>query len=923
MPVTRGRGFLGRTRERELLDEMLAQARGGDSAVLVIHGEPGIGKTALLRYAARQASGLRIAEIEGVQAEMELPFAGIHRLCAPMLDRLDSLAEPQRNALSVALGLSPGDPPDRFLVALAVLSLLCATAEERPLLCLVDDAQWLDAASRQVLGFVARRVLAEAVALVFALREPIDGQAFDGLAQLSLEGLDEPDARALLSRAVPGRLDDRVRDRIIAETRGNPLALVELSGRLSAAERAGGYVQPATRDLPDQVEAEFLGRTGALPDATRRLILLAAADPLGDATLVWRAAEPLGIAAGALAPAGAADLLEIDDRVRFRHPLVRSAVYQAASLDDRQRAHEALAEATDPVLDADRRAWHRALATAGPDETVAAELERSAERAQTRGGLAAAAAFLERSAALTADPTLCSRRALAAADASFQAGAFDTVLRLLARAESYALDGFQSALADLLRARVVYRASYDSEAPQLLLQAARRLEPFDLALARKAYLTAWSAAVAAGPGGRGTGVMLAICDAIRALPPPAEPPQPLDLLLDGLALLTTDGRAAATPVLQRAATAIADMPARDVLRWGAQGGAASSAVWDADGAGAIMERQAQIVRDAGALAELPIHLSALATEKAWNGDLASAGLLIAESDSVANATGSQIQTFAALRLLALQGRESEASALIETTIRHAEATGQRDGEAARMAHWSAAVLYNGLARYEEALAAARRVIANAIGPWTSVWVLPELVESATRLGDTELAHDALERLAESTQPAGNDFALGIEARSRALASDGAAAEDLYCEAIDRLSRTRRRPELARAYLLFGEWLRQAGRGAEAREHLRTADEMLSATGMEAFAERARRELVAAGAKAPSRTVETRDELTPQEEQIARLARDGLSNADIGAQLFLSPRTVEWHLHKVFAKLGITSRNGLYAALAPERDAARV
>src|SRR6188472_2796285 len=413
MPMTRGRGFLGRTRERELLDRMLAQVRDGQSAVLVIRGEPGVGKTALLRYAARQASGLRIAQVDGVQAEMELPFAGIHRLCGPMLEQLDVLAEPQRNALSVALGVEPGDPPDRFLVALAVLSLLCVTAEERPLLCLVDDAQWLDAASRQVLGFVARRLLAEAVALVLSLREPIDGQAFDGLSQLSLAGLDEPDARALLSSAVPGRLDDRVRDRIIAETQGNPLALVELSRRLSAAERAGGYVQPSPSDLPDRMEAEFLGRVGALPKATRRLILLAAADPVGDATLVWRAARTLKIGSEALAPAKVAELLEIGANVRFRHPLVRSAVYQSASLPERQRAHEALASVSDPELDADRRAWHRALAAAGPDEEVAEALEHSAGRAQTRGGFPSAAAFLERSAALTADPAEQARRSLA------------------------------------------------------------------------------------------------------------------------------------------------------------------------------------------------------------------------------------------------------------------------------------------------------------------------------------------------------------------------------------------------------------------------------------------------------------------------------------------------------------------------------
>jgi DNA-binding CsgD family transcriptional regulator len=552
---------------------------------------------------------------------------------------------------------------------------------------------------------------------------------------------------------------------------------------------------------------------------------------------------------------------------------------------------------------------------------VAAELERSAGRAQARGGFVAAAALLDRATALTPDPELQARRALAAAEVSFQAGDFDATQRLLATAESGPLGGFRSGCAELLHARFAYVSSHGKDAAPLLLKAAKRLEPFDLKLARRAYLTAWGAAVAAGPGDGGAAVMVEICHAIRALPPPVKPPHPLDLLLDGLALLTTDGRTAATPVLQCAAKAVAGMPAKDLVRLGPRGAAASSAVWDAVGSSAILERQAKIVRDAGALAELPIHLSALATEKAWDGDLASAKLLIAESDRVAAATASRIQTFAVLRLLALQGQEAEASASIETAIRDAEATGQGDGEGAKMAWWAAAVLYNGLGRYPEAMSAAQRVIANALGPWTSVWALPELVEAAARCSNLELARNALERVAESTQPVGNDFALGIEARSRALVSDGPTAEILYREAIDRLSRTPRRPELARACLLYGEWLRRADRLPEARERLRTAEHMFAEIGMEAFADRAHGELAAAGAKVRTRHPEVLQALTAQEEQIGRLAREGLTNAQIGTQLFLSPRTVEYHLHKVFGKLGIDSRSGLQAALPGQKPQA--
>jgi DNA-binding CsgD family transcriptional regulator len=911
MPTLPGLGFLGRAREREHLDAMLAQACDGQSALLVVRGEAGIGKTALLRYAARQASGLRVAEIEGIQAEMELPFAGIDRLCAPMLERLEVLAEPQQTALRVALGLATGDAPDRFLVALAVLNLLSATAEQRPLLCLVDDAQWLDAVSLQALGFVARRLVAEPVAMIFALREPATTRALDGLPQLSVEGLEESDARALLSRSVPGRLDDRVRDRIVVETRGNPLALVDLSRRMSPSERAGGFAPPAAGDLPSRLEERYLRRVAGLPEATQRLMLLAAAEPLGDAALLWRAAERLFTDPSALGPAREAGLLEIDDRVRFHHPLVRSAVYRAASPDERRRVHDTLAEVSDDELAADRCAWHRALAAAEPDEAVAANLERSAGRAQGRGGLAAAAAFLERATALTPDPAIQTGRGLAAAEVSFEAGDFESTLRLLATAESGPIDGFQRARATLLRGHAALVSAYGNEASSLLFQAARELEAFDVTLARRAYLTAWGAAVSANHLG-GADVLAEICGAVLALPPLPPNPHPLDLLIEGFALLTTDGRAAATPILQRAARSVMDLSVDDMLRWGWLAPGASSATWDPEGSLAGNELKAQLVRQAGALGELPIHLQSLALDRAWRGDLAGAAVLVAESETVAAATGTDPPPIALLRLRALQGRENDAGPLIRSLVQHATEAGQ--GMAVMVAHWAGSLLNNGLGRYEAAASAAREVIENAIDPWTPLGALPELVEAAVHLGETELARDALDRLAAATQPAGTDFALGLEARSRALVSGGEAAEPLFHESIDRLGRTPLRPELARARLVYGEWLRCEGRRGESREQLGVAEEMFSEMGMEAFADRSGAELVAAGAKPRMRRLEVREELTPREDQIARLARDGLTNADIGGQLFLSPRTVEYHLHKVFGKLGIDARSGLDAAL---------
>jgi DNA-binding CsgD family transcriptional regulator len=921
MPTTRGVGFLGRTRERDRLEAMLSQARVGQSAVLVVRGEAGIGKTALLRYAARQASGLRTAEIEGIQAEMELSFAGIHRLCAPMLAGLEVLAEPQQNALRVAFGAASGDAPDRFLVAVAVLNLLSSIAEKRPLLCLMDDAQWLDAASVQALGFVARRLVAEPIAMIFSLREPITTRALDGLPQLAVHGLDEPDARALLSRAVPGPLDDRIRDRIIAETEGNPLALIELSQRMSRSERAGGFAPRAGSDLPSQLEERYRRSISALPAATRRLMLVAAAEPLGDAGLLWRAADRLSIDPGALAPATEAGLLDIGDRVRFHHPLVRSAVYRAASLDERRRAHNALAEASDPDLAAERRAWHHALAAAAPDESVAADLERSAGRAQSRGGLPAAAALLERATGLTPDPAVQATRALAAAELTFEAGEFEATKRLLATAESSSLDGFQRARTALLRGHVALVYAYGGDAPSLLLHAARELEAFDVSLARRAYLTAWGAAVSANHLG-GAGVLAEICSAVRALPPLPPDPHPLDLLIEGFALLATDGRAAATPILQLAAGAAMELSVDDMRRWGWLAPGASSATWDLEGSLALNERKAQMVRQAGALGELPMHLQSLALDRTWSGDLAGADALVAESESVAAATGTIPPPITLVMLRAMQGRDDDAARLIEGVVRGATDTGQ--GMAVMVARWADSRLNNGLGRYEAAASAAREVTENAIDPWTPVGALPELVEAATRLGETDLARDALDRLAAATGPAGTDFALGVEARSRALVSAGGAAEPLFHESIERLGRTSLRPELARARLVYGEWLRREGRRGDSREQLRIAEEMFAEMGMQAFADRTGAELAATGAKPRTRHFEVREELTAQEEQIARLARDGLTNTQIGTELFLSPRTVEYHLHKVFGKLGIDSRSDLEAALPrQEPDPARL
>jgi DNA-binding CsgD family transcriptional regulator len=900
--------LLGRRHEGRALDHLLESVRAGQSRVLILRGESGVGKSALLEYVVGRATGYRVVRAAGVESEMELHWAGLHQLCAPMLDLRERLPARQRDALAAAFGLSTEPAPDRFVVGLAVLGLLSEVAEEEPLIWVIDDAQWLDVASAQIIGFVARRLVADRVALVCAARTGIGDDVFARLPELAIAGLRDSDARALLLRNVHGPIDAAVCDQIIAESHGNPLALLELPRTWNAADFAGGFGLPGSQPVVSKIEQSYARRLVNLPSDTQLLVLAAAAEPLGDPTLLHRAAQALGVDMDAADSAVDAALIKIGERVEFAHPLVRSAAYRSATADDRHRVHDALAHATDAETHPDRRAWHRAGATSGPDEEVAAELERSAGRAGARGGIAASAAFLQRAVTLTEEPARRTERALTAAQATLQAGSLDAALGLLATAEDGPLDESHRARVDLVRARVAFASGPGEDAPALLLKVARKLERFDMDLARETYLVAWGAVGMAGSLASGD-VLLDICHAVQDLPRPAAP-RPLDLMLDGLALLSTDGHAAAATTLQRAAKLLASTPSDDIRWWGWVAASACALAWDFEGMHAIGAREVQLARDAGALADLSLHLDQMGIARLWLGDLAGAEVLVAEQESVAAAAGSAFARDTQLRLLALRGREADASAAISSVVNHAATDGQE--MAAAYAYWAAATLYNGVVRFPEAIVAARQATSDTVYPSPSMWAWPELVEAAARGGDAELAREALARLTETTQPFDTDVALGIEARSRALLSDGAVADDLYREAIDRLSRTRVRPDLARAHLLYGEWLRREGRRADAREQLRIAHQMFVTLGMEAFAERGRRELLATGEKVRKRSVETPDRLTPQEEQIARLARDGLSNPEIGAALFLSPRTVEWHLRKVFTKLDISSRKQLRA-----------
>jgi len=903
-----------RRSECAVLDRFVDGVRAGEGRALVVRGEPGIGKTVLLDYLTGRAAGCRVERAAGVQSEMELAFAGLHQLCAPMLDHARSLPVPQREALRTALGLAAGPVPDRFLVGLAVLGLLSEAAGQRPLICVVDDVQWLDRASAQTLGFAARRLAADPVGVVFAARVP--GDALAGLPELMVEGLPEADARALLDSALAGPLDARVREQIIADTGGNPLALLELPRGLTAAQLAGGFGLPFAGSLDERIEDSFGRQLAALPDQTRRLVQLAAADPSGDPALVWRAAGRRGIGVEAAGPAVEAGLAEFGARVRFRHPLVRAAAYRSASVSERQAAHGALAEVTDPVTDPDRRAWHRAQAAPGPDEDVAAELERSAGRAQARGGLAAAAAFLERAAVLTPEPGRRARRLLSAARATREAGAPDAALGLLAAAGP--LDELQAAQTEYLRGQIADDQRRSSDAARLLLSAARHLGPLDAGLARETYLEALTAAIYVGdlflPGG-----VPEAAEAARTAPPAPEPLRPVDVILDAFALLLTEGYTAAAPSLQRALELLLalDAGAGENRRWlflagGRVGMILATERCDWESEHALNVAQARAAREAGALVQLRTATMAMTTVHIMRGEFSVAARLMEEERLIAEATGTPTAATNPALLAAWQGRAQEASELTQALVR--EGTARGAGYLVDFANCATAVLYNGLGRYGDARDAVWQAWQRqrvALG----IFAVPELAEAAARTGEVPLVQGALEWLSERSRVAPTEWALGIEARVRALLSDGADADRRYQESIEHLAGTSSRAQLARSHLLYGEWLSLEKRRPDARAQLRIAYDMLSGMGAEGFAERARRELLATGETVRKRTAEAASGLTDREAYIARLAVEGRTNTEIGAQLFLSARTVEWHLRNVYGKLGVGSRRELRWALA--------
>jgi DNA-binding CsgD family transcriptional regulator len=902
--------LLGRHGERHRVEQLLGEAKAGHSGTLVVRGEAGIGKTALLENVGTRADelGFRTERSTGAEAETQFAYAGLHQVCAPLLDHMPALPEPQQLALRVALGRDAGSTPDRFLVGLAALGLLSEAAEKNGLLCLVDDAQWLDQASTEVLAFVARRIAAERLAMVFGVRDDGSGRTvLAGLPELRLSGLDDADARVLLDSVVPAPLDDAVRDRIIAEARGNPLALLELPSPTSPTRLAGGFEQPGLSDVTVRVQTEYQNRADGLPEESRMLLLIAAADPTGDPTLLWRATAHAGITPGSVAPAESAGLIEIGTRVRFRHPLVRSAVYRTAEPDDRRRAHAALAAVTDPASEPDRRAWHAAQATSRVDGDVAAELERSATRARARGGYAAAGAFLLRATQLTPDATRRARRALEAAHALHEAGASDTALDLLTTAELGPLDGLQRARVALLRAQVSFHRTRHQDVPELLLTAAADMAPFDADLAHETHLHALDAAlVIGGPTSHH------VAEAALADSSLEHAVRPVDRLLVALPTTMVRGFPEGVPLLRDALQSLCDAaPDRaqgtPYRSWFWLAARSAVGILDDDLAHRLAEANVRSAREAGALTGLASALNFHANILALAGELTRAGEMAGRSIAILESTGGVPMRHAETIVSAWRGDAAAVARLYELTLRNPG--NPADGAEVGLAAYAMAVLHNALGEYEEAQRAASITCACVALSLSSVG-LAELIEASTRAGDPQRAAEALDELSYRADACDTPWARGLAARSRALTVAGAAAEPHYRAAIEHLEASRMTGEAARAHLVYGEWLRREGRRQQAREELRAAHDLFARIGAHAFAARAANELRATGERPRRRTTQSTDELTAQELQVAKHVATGASSREVGAQLFLSPRTVEAHLRSIFRKLAITSRREL-------------
>lgn len=907
--------LVGRSRELATVDALLEDVRHGLSATLVIRGEAGLGKTALLDSALSTASDFRVVKAIGIESETNVGFAGLHQLLIPFLPRLDRLPPPQRNALGVAFGLAMGPTPERFQVGVATLTLLAVATDGQPLLCIVDDAQWLDVESAQVLGFVSRRLQAEGVALLFAVREPLERPVdFGGIREIRLGPLDAGHARELLAVVHPEGLDDAEAQRLLEETEGNPLAILELT-----TEPVRGWLgRPLAMSEPlpigDRLQRHFLRRVNDLSPSSQTFVRLASAEPSGDAVVLWRAAGELGLDKEAVAEAEAQQLIVMGPPLSFRHPLIRSAIYYTMPPAERRRMHAVLANATDRRFEPERHAGHRALAVVQPDEDVAAELAEQAKRAQQRGAHAAWALFASRAAELTPDPALKASRLLVAARAWIAAGSPDNAQKALNEARPALSDPYQRALSQALEGGVRFASGQPGDAPGILLQAARAMAPLDAPASRRILIRALEAAAFSRPSMAGP-VMQGIAEAALVPVPAAVSLETAsELILRGYATVITSGYRAGAPILKEAiAATLREGPAPEALH--SLPTLAAYSLFDDTAAHALAADWVRVCRERAALTALPVALQLLAAAELHSGRLEEAEALTKHSLETAEATGNLGflgSSRGTVLFKAWRGDEAETRELAAKHV--AEARAHDEPFWANFSGYALSILELALGRYQAALDEALPTYKDD-PPWTGTWVDPTLVEAAARVGDLSTAQDGLQRLTERAEAGGTPLGLGLLARCRAILADDSGAEAFYQEAIDRLGQSPTRPELARTHLLYGEWLRRQNRRREAREHLRTAYEMFVTMGINGFAARTRGELLATGEHVRRRTIETQDQLSPQELQVARLAARGVRNQQIASELFISERTVEYHLGKVFRKLDVSSRTQL--AQAPQ------
>jgi DNA-binding CsgD family transcriptional regulator len=916
--IASGQPLVGRAEETHALECVLGEVRDGLSGVLVLRGETGTGKTALLDWAAGQAGDMQVARVTGVKSEMDLGFAGLHLLLVPFLSGLERLPAPQRVALECAFGLVAGPVPDRFLVSLAALTLLTDAAAQRPVWCVVDDAQWLDRVSGEVLGFVARRLHADRMGMVFAVG---DGQgsaaAVADLPELTVGGLPDEAAGELLAARAGGPVDPRVRDQILAEAAGNPLALIEITAELNAGELSGAVSLTRPLRSGGRLEELYLSQVQALPGDAQLLLLLAAADQLGKPDKIWKAAAQLGTGPEAAELPAMERLVSWVPEIRFRHPLVRSAAYYAASPAVRRRAHHALAAASDPELDPDRRAWHLAQAASGPDEQVAAELEDSADRARRRGGWASGATFLERAARLTPDQGRRAQRLLQAGEARLMAGQIPAARVLVKQAAPCLADPLARGHARRLEGLILFRAGELAEAPPVLLDAAQLIAPYDPRLARDTLREALDTVQLSGGSSCGPAEVLR---AARLMPKVEGSEIAIgDLLLDGFSALAEGRDEAGVDLLRRALAPLAGVGAFSDEAIGCFETIALAAyqLYDDAALHELTERCLAAARARGAFTMVLPGLVFMAHSQLLAGRFAAAEATVAEGRALAGSMGcrAHLVGFACAELAALawRGREKDACRLADQML--PELAGQGVALEIGPVNQALAVLELGQGRYREA---AQRAFGDYTEP-PALTFAPEaevMIEAAVRCGDREAASLALKAFTPRALACGTNWALGLLARCRALLAADDQAEGDYRLAIEHLRQCRIAPQLARSHLLYGEWLRRQHRRREARDQLRTACQMFEALDMQGFAGRARAELLATGERARRRNVGTQDVLTPQEAQVARLASEGASNAEIAARLFISAATVDYHLRKVYRKFGITSRVRLAQVLPP-------